>query len=68
MSAKAAGLQRIQIAFKCFSFNEKLLVDNLIAIHLVISLAFGRIFEKPLLGVSAVYTVAVWAEQLHGPC
>lgn len=23
--------------------------------------------EKPLLGVSVVYTAAVWAEKLHGP-
>lgn len=41
-------------------------VDNLTAVHLEISLAFGRIFEKPLLSVSVVHTVAVWAEQLHG--
>lgn len=44
--------------------------DDLTGIHSEISQAFGRIFffkKNPLLGVSVVYTVAVWAEKLHGP-
>lgn len=43
--------------------------DDLTGIHLEISQAFGRFFlkKKSLLGVSVVYTVAVWAEKLHGP-